>query len=158
MTMFENELNRALRRLSDSFFDTDDFLEASGGTPGNSSCWYGYTVTVGSDGRPVVREYGNTGRASAAQLPTDTIVDEKNNTIKFITEMPGVEKSDIKVSVDDDVVDISATRDKKKYHGRIPIKHKIDENSAKATYKNGILELVFGLLPEEPSGRTVKVE
>ena len=47
----------------------------------------------------------------------------------------------------------------KKYHVKVPIKYKVDENSAKASYKNGILELVFKLAKDErPKGKTVEVE
>ncbi|MGI0022307.1 MAG: archaeal heat shock protein Hsp20, partial [Nitrososphaeraceae archaeon] len=36
---------------------------------------------------------------------------------------------------------------------------KVDENSAKASYKNGILELRFSLVEQEkPKGKTVEVE
>ncbi|MFB5638138.1 MAG: Hsp20/alpha crystallin family protein, partial [Nitrosarchaeum sp.] len=41
----------------------------------------------------------------------------------------------------------------------VPIKYKVDENSAKASYKNGILELVFKLIEDEkPKGKKVEVE
>ncbi|MEK6832366.1 MAG: Hsp20/alpha crystallin family protein, partial [Thermoproteota archaeon] len=56
-------------------------------------------------------------------------------------------------------VDISAEHGEKKYHVKVPIKHKVDENSAKASYKNGILELVFKLIEDEkPKGKKVEVE
>ena len=71
--------------------------------------------------------------------------------------MPGVEKKDIKVVVQDKTVQIDAEHDMKKYHVKVPIKPKFDENTAKASYTNGILELVFKL-KEEPKGKTVEVE
>ena len=47
----------------------------------------------------------------------------------------------------------------KKYHVKVPVQHKVDENSAKASYKNGVLEIVFKLVEEEkPKGKTVEVE
>ena len=73
--------------------------------------------------------------------------------------MPGVEKSDVKVLVKDKTVDISAEHGEKKYHVNVPIQYKVDENSAKALYTNGILELVFKLAKDEkPKGKTVEVE
>ncbi|MFB5613238.1 MAG: Hsp20/alpha crystallin family protein, partial [Nitrosarchaeum sp.] len=89
----------------------------------------------------------------------DSIVDEKEKLVKLVAEMPGVEKSDVKILVQDKTVDISAEHDKKKYHVKVPIKYKVDENSAKASYKNGILELVFKLIEDEkPKGKKVEVE
>jgi HSP20 family protein len=73
--------------------------------------------------------------------------------------MPGVEKSDVKILVQDKAVDISAEHSEKKYHVKVPIKYKVDENSAKASYKNGILEVVFKLVGDEkPKGKKVEVE
>jgi HSP20 family protein len=121
-------------------------------------------MTVGPDGKPVVKEYGN---VKPNLLPTsdtrepivDTIVDEKEKVVKLIAEMPGVEKTDVKVVVENKVVDLSATRNDKKYHVKVPLKNKVDENSAKASYKNGILEVVFKLTEEEkPKGKMVEVE
>ena len=89
----------------------------------------------------------------------DTILNEKEKMVKLVAEMPGVEKSDVKILVQGKSVDITAEHGDKKYHANVPIKFKVDENSAKATYKNGILELIFRLIEEEkPKGKTVEVE
>jgi len=89
----------------------------------------------------------------------ETIVDEKEKVVKLIAEMPGVEKNDVKIVVDGNLVNIDAEHGEKKYHVKVPIKHKVDEDSVKASYKNGILELTFKLKePEKPKGKTVEVE
>jgi len=159
---FDSEIDRIFRRMSNSFFNIDDIFEEYKGN-GSGPCCYGYTMTVGPDGKPVVKEYGN---VKPGQLPTsdtrepivDTIIDEKEKVVKLIAEMPGVEKADVKIVVEDKIVDLSAEHDEKKYHVKVPLKHKVDENSAKASYKNGILELVFKLVEEKPKGKTVEVE
>ena len=162
---FDSEFNRIFRQMSNSFFNTDDiFEEFTGNGSDSGSCCYGYTMTVGPDGKPVVKEYGN---AKPGLLPTsdtreplvDIIVDEKEKVVKLIAEMPGVEKTDVKVVVENKIVDLSAEHGKKKYHVKVPVKYKVDENSAKASYKNGILQIVFKLLEEEkPKGKKVEVE
>jgi HSP20 family protein len=76
----------------------------------------------------------------------------------MVTEMPGIEKSDIQVSVTNSTVSISAEHGDKKYRTKIPLKYKVDENSAKAKYKNGILDLTFALVEEKPKGKVVSVE
>jgi HSP20 family protein len=165
MTIFDDEFNRLFKRMSDSFFNIDDIFEEFK-TKGTSAgpYFYGYTMTVGPDGKPVVKEYGNAKPELASTSNTrepmvDTIVDEKESLVKLVAEMPGVEKSDVKIVVQDKFVDISAERNQKKYHVSVPIKYKVDENSAKATYKNGILELVFKLITEEKTkSKTVEVE
>jgi len=88
----------------------------------------------------------------------DTLVDEKEKTLKIVAEMPGVEKKDVSVVVGDDkVIHIDAERGEKNYHVKVPIKHKVDAESPKATYKNGILELVFKLEDEKSKGKSIDV-
>ena len=165
MTMFDDEFNRIFKRMSSSFFDIDDIFEEFKEDGSKSGpFYYGYTMTVGPNGKPVVKEYGNVkpGLLSSADTRepiVDAIIDEKEKLVKLVAEMPGVEKTDVKILVQDKSVDISAEHGEKKYHVKVPIKHKVDENSAKASYKNGILELVFKLIEEEkPKGKKVEVE
>ena len=164
MTMFDDEYDSLFKQMSSSFMNLDDVFEILKNT-GNMSgpIFYGYTMTTGSDGKPVVNEYGN---VKPNMLPTqekrepliDTLVDEKEKTLKVVAEMPGVEKSDVNVVVGDDkVIHIDAERGEKKYDVKVPIKHKVDPEPPKATYKNGILELVFKLEDEKSNGTTVNV-
>ena len=164
MTNFDNEIDRIFKKMSSSFFNTNDIFEEFKGNGSESGLnYYGYTITVGPDGKPIVNEYGNTKSELAPTSDTreplvDTIVDEKEKVVKLIAEMPGVEKSDVKILVDKNVVGITAERGEKKYHCKVPLQHKVDENSAKATYKNGILQLVFKLVVEKQTGKRVEVE
>jgi len=88
----------------------------------------------------------------------DTLVDEKEKTLKIVAEMPGVEKKDVSVVVGDDkVIHIDAERGEKKYHVKVPIEHDVDAESPKATYKNGILELTFKLEDEKSKGKAIDV-
>lgn len=162
---FDEEFDRLFNRMSRSFVNLDDLFEEAKSTGTVSGpFYYGYTMTVGPDGKPVVKEYGN---VKPGLLPTsdtreplvDTILDEKEKLVKLVAEMPGVEKKDVKIVVDGKIVNIDAELGEKKYHAKVPIKHKVDENSVKASYKNGILEILFKLKEEEkPKGKTVEVE
>ncbi|MDH5658672.1 MAG: Hsp20 family protein, partial [Nitrosopumilus sp.] len=82
----------------------------------------------------------------------------ENRILKLVAEMPGVEKSDIQVSIQDKSVSIKTDNANRKYEAHVPLKYKIDENSTKAQYKNGILELTFKLAEEKPKGKVVSVE
>ncbi len=164
MTMFfDSEIDRIFKKMSGSFFDTDNIFEEFKGDFNSSPLFYGCTMTVGPDGKPSVQEYGNVkpdhlSVSDTKEAIVDTIVDEKEKVVKLIAEMPGVEKTDVKILVDKNTVDISAEHSEKKYHTKVPLKHKVDENSAKATYKNGILQLVFKLVVEKQTGKKVEVE
>ncbi|NJK77938.1 MAG: Hsp20/alpha crystallin family protein [Nanoarchaeota archaeon] len=126
--------------------------------------YYGYVKTVGGDGVPHITEWGNTKPTryltdSTVRDPyVDVSVDEKNHTLKIVSEMPGIEKSDIKLNVSDKMVLLSAEHNDRKYEKKIPLPSKVDENSAKAKYTNGILELTLSLAKEKPQGKLVSVE
>jgi len=162
--------------MSSSFGNLDDVFEMLNNTSGVSGpIIYGYTMTVGPDGKPVIQEYGNVkpdslptadscGCDNHSQTPVvekrepliDTLVDDKEQTLKIVAEMPGVEKADVGVVVDEDIVHIDAERGEKKYHVNVPIQQKVESDSPKATYKNGILELTFNL-DTKPKGKSVDV-
>jgi HSP20 family protein len=83
---------------------------------------YGYSMTIGPDGRPKVREFGNarslfgargiSGAAASAvgkpltageiePLSDITTIDKD---VKVVVEMPGIDKKDIKISAHDSSV------------------------------------------------------
>ena len=120
MTMFNDEFNRIFKQMSSSFGNLDDVFEMLKSSNGLSEpIYFGYTMTVGPDGKPVIQEYGNVkpdtlptagscGCSSQSHEPIaekrepliDTLVDDKEQTLKIVAEMPGVEKTDVKVVVD----------------------------------------------------------
>lgn len=162
-----DEFDNIWRRMSRQFMDIEDIFEDIKNADNLQTFgpyYYGYTMTVGSDGKPIVKEFGN---VKPTMLPTsdvrepfvDVLVDDKEKVLKLIAEMPGVEKKDIKIVVEGRTVNLDAVHGEKKYHAKVPIRHKVDEDSVKAIYANGILEVQFKLREEEkPKGKTVEVE
>ena len=165
--MYYDEIDSLFKRMSRSVMNLDEIFDESnksGTIQSYGPFYYGYTMTTGPDGTPVVKEYGN---VQPGQLPTsdireplvDTLVDEKEKVLTLVAEMPGVEKKDVKVVVEDKTVCIDAEHGEKKYHAKVPIKQKVNKDSAKASYTNGILELKFKLEePEKPKGKIVEVQ
>ncbi|MEO9321681.1 MAG: archaeal heat shock protein Hsp20 [Nitrososphaera sp.] len=129
--------------------------------------FYGYQLTVGADGKPHFREFGNV-KPSAKGLVApsrtreplvDSSVNRDENLLTITAELPGVSKQDIKVSVSEGSVTIHAEKGEKKYHTEIPFELELDDKSAKATYTNGILELRIRLkAAPRPKTTEVKVE
>ncbi|MDI1494930.1 MAG: molecular chaperone [Cenarchaeum symbiont of Oopsacas minuta] len=160
MTMFNNrELDKLFNDISDRFLGSESLAEVVKAGHFGEPLYYGYTMTVGSDGKPVIKEYGNVRSNPATTLDNalvDTIVDEKGGQLKLVAEMPGVEKEDIHAVVNGNIVNIEAEHDAKKYNVSVPIEHKVLKDSAKASYKNGILEMVFKLI-KKPEGTKVEV-
>ena len=140
----------------------DAFREAS-----TFPYYYGYQITVGPDGRPHVREFGNVKpgsrglveQSSVRQPLVDTAIDEKNNSVVITAEMPGLAKENIKVNTTENLITIYGEKDQKKYHAEIPLNVEIDDSTTKATYSNGILELRSKLKkPMKSNGKEIKIE
>ena len=134
----------------------------------NVKTWsYGYTMTMGPDGKPVVREFGTglpqTGFTIEEPTTMETLsqvdVDRENGRVRLLVEMPGVAKESIKIKVTENRVRISAGNETKDYDTDIPLDAEVDPSSAKATYNNGVLDLTFKLVKApEDDGVDVKVE
>jgi HSP20 family protein len=134
---------------------------------------YGYSYTVGADGKPQFREFGNIhpsqrsfgGRRSAVGTPMLTSerepladVTTTDKEVKVTVEMPGITKQDIKVSTYEGAVKVSTTeKAKRKYHRIIDLPSETDVETARSTYSNGILEIIFDKKPP-PRGREIKVD
>jgi len=155
----EDMLNRMFRTVRD--------IAPGANSTSAESYYYGYQITVGPDGRPRIREFGNVKPAAKGlveqseirQPLVDSLLNEKENTLTITAEMPGVNKEDIKLNVTDQYVTVQAERGDKKYHADIPVSVNLEESSAKAAYSNGILELKIRLKEaSKPKGKAIKVE
>lgn len=138
---------------------------------------YGYSATIGPDGKPKIREFGNVksfgssisgskGDLSTAAGPqitagreplTDVIASDKE--VKVIVELPSVNKESIKVNASDSSVEISAQTSDRKYRRVVDLLPEADTQTARSNYRNGILEIVFNKKQEsKPKGTEIKVE
>jgi HSP20 family protein len=126
---------------------------------------YGYSVTVGPDGKPRVREFGNVRTLGGMMLPALTAEREPladvittDQDIKVTVEMPGISKQDIKIDAYDGSVEVSTTEAApKKYRRLIELPQDADLETAKSTYTNGILEITFKK-KGKPKGREIKID
>jgi HSP20 family protein len=129
---------------------------------------YGYSMTVGPDGKPRIREFGNVkpSRLGFAGFTrpeisseTEPLVDvtTTDKEVKVVVEMPGVGKDKIKVNVYDNTVEVKSEDPRRKYHRTIEIPVETDIETAKSNYNNGILEVTFKK-KEQTKGKTIKVE
>ena len=115
---------------------------------------YGFSLSVGPDGKPVIREFGNvqTGwRGPRIREEREPLVDvmEEDKDVVVIAELPGVEKGDIKLYAAEDHLTISVDTIERKYHRELTLPARVDPQSARASYKNGVLEVRLKKLVEE---------
>lgn len=70
-------------------------------------------------------------------------IHEFEDELRVVADLPGLEKEDIGLQCDGEVLTISAASDTREYEERITLPVRVDERSASATYNNGILEVTF---------------
>jgi len=126
---------------------------------------YGYSVTIGPDGKPVVREFGNVrseeGRSwKAIQEKREPLVDvvSSDKEVRVIAEMPGVNKEDINVTVNDNTMTISVDREDRGYYKELDLPGTVDPKGAKSNYNNGILEVTIPLKSSGKGGVRLRVD
>jgi HSP20 family protein len=141
---------------------------------------YGYSMTIGPDGKPKVTEFGNLKPSSkrgfgnirgsspsinigpqitAEREPlADVSVTDKE--VKVILEMPGVKKDNIKINAREGEVQVSTNDEQRKYHRTIELPEETDVDTAKSTYNNGVLEITFNKKKKEakPKGKEIKID
>lgn len=126
---------------------------------------YGYSIRIGPDGKPVIREFGNVRSRERPEMvelteAREPLVDvfEEDDTVKVVAEVPGVEKKDIDLNATEDTLIISVKAPQRKYYKEVDLPTKVDPNSAKASYKNGVLEVTLKKRGEEREERGVKIK
>lgn len=126
---------------------------------------YGYSVTIGPDGKPVVREFGNVRRSEgrpskAIQDKREPLVDviSSGKDVRVIAEMPGVSKEDINVTVNEKSVVISVDTENHGYYKELDLPGVVDPKGARSTYNNGVLEVTIPLKSSREGGVKLRVE
>jgi HSP20 family protein len=125
----------------------------------NVQSWsYGYSMSMGPDGKPIIREWGTGipegGNPSKPQSYIPEIpeplsqvdIDTEKMLVRVIVEMPGFMKDSIKITGTENKLQLSASNETRQIDTEIPINGKVDPQSAKATYKNGVLDITLKLL------------
>jgi len=129
---------------------------------------YGYSVKIGPDGKPTIREFGNmkpglTGEGGAPLNLTERMeplvdVIEDGETLKVVAELPGVEKMDIRLEATDHSLTINVDNPTRKYYKELEFPEEVDEKSAKSNYTNGVLEIVFRKKRRDDAGTEISIE
>jgi len=125
---------------------------------------YGFSMSIGPDGKPVIREFGNVQssrsgpRVREEREPLVDVMEEERDVV-IVAELPGVEKDDINLQTTKDNLTISVDTSQRKYHKELELPAKVDPKSARASYKNGVLEVRLRKLVEKGfTGEGVFVE
>ncbi len=129
---------------------------------------YGYSVKIGPDGKPIVREFGNMkpglGGKEGPPLslhdrrePLVDVIDEEDH-IRVLAELPGVDKADIHLNVDEHTLTIKVETPERRYYKELALPDEIDGSSSRSTYRNGVLETVLKKRKHKGTGTRITIE
>jgi HSP20 family protein len=185
---FEEELSRRMRRapedieewLKDPFEEmlarieeempeelTDFVTEEE--TPEGKVRRYGpfiyglsYTKEPGKD--PEIKEFGNIKPSYRRIVPApggerEPLIDviDRKDAYEVVVELPGVEKKDIKLHATEDTLDIKAGNGRK-FSKEILFDMPVKPETAKATYKNGVLCVTIKRKNEQKEKTAISLE
>ena len=150
-------------------FERTDFKEMiedmfrSGFDP-NKRFIHGFSMNIGPDGKPKFQEFGNrptktpTGEPmlSDEREPLTDII-EGDEDVAITVEIPGVEKEDIDLNVTDDNLEITVDNPARKYHKYVDMPCNVKPKTTKATYKNGVLDVVVKRKEKKKPGEGYRV-
>ncbi len=164
----DEDFERIFDEMQRMFESTDfkDMIEDMfrGGFEPNKRFIHGFSMNMGPDGKPRFQEFGNrqtktpTGEPviSDEREPLTDII-EGDDDVAITVEIPGVEKEDIDLNVTEDILEITVDNPKRKYHKHVDIPCNVKPKTTKATYKNGVLDVVVKRKGKKTPGEGFKV-
>jgi HSP20 family protein len=110
---------------------------------------YGFTVKVGlGDDRPRVEPFGNIRQDresghTVVQEVREPVVDvfEEEDHVLVVAEMPGVTVEDVQITVESDLLTISAARGDKKYRKEVLLPASSTREKTQVACNNGVVEI-----------------
>ncbi len=155
---FDEEFRRMNERISRILNELYKHMEESP-TP----YVYGFTMRIGPDGKPRIEEFGNVPMMRFRELEgyreplVDVSEDEKN--VYVTAEIPGVEKDQIDLQVNEDTLTIKVDVPDRKYYKVVDLPEPVKPETAKATYKNGLLDITIEKKETKKQGGTkIKID
>ncbi len=152
------DLDEMIERIFESIkMDTTDMDEIK-----SRPFIYGFSLTQRPGGEPEIQEFGNIRPSShgfeiGERKPLIDVF-ESEDEVHVIAEMPGVDKKDIKLDATETSLDIRAKTESVEYSEHVDLPVSVDTDSAKASYKNGVLDITLKRTKLEAGKTSIKVE
>ncbi|MFC2154449.1 archaeal heat shock protein Hsp20 [Candidatus Altiarchaeota archaeon] len=128
---------------------------------------YGFSMRVGPDGKPHIEEFGNVGgsidsqegepQAVGGREPLTDLI-EGDDEVTVIAELPGIEKEEIDLEIDEESVAIKVDTEQRKYNKELALPCPVNPESSKASYKNGVLEIKLKRQEPKPASEKTKIK
>ncbi len=124
--------------------------------------FYGFSINQRSGEEPEIREFGNIhpegDRIEIGERRPMVDVFDGDKTVQVVAEMPGIEKADVELSAEGRNLEIKAAHGDRRYHELVDLPADVDIDSARATYKNGVLDITLSKIAKKNNRKKIKVE
>jgi len=154
-----NDINSILKNLEEIFSEVFHSSWREDSDFPQPFVW-GLSFNRDSEGNTKIEKFGNLRDRSGSprvdnsirEPLTDVMIEDEQ--IRIIIEIPGVEKENINISSTSSYFKLKANAPGREYIKEIDLPVKVKPETAKAKFKNGVLEVVFQKkILEEPSTR-----
>lgn len=141
------EMEEMLKEVEEFFSRGFRELEEERGREIRGPYVYGIRIFIGPDGVPKVERFGNIGRSRRGEPmireEMEPVVDvfERGDEVIVVADVPGVPKESIDVEATERRLIIRARSEERKYYREVDLPAEVDPTSAKASYRNGVLEV-----------------
>jgi len=123
------------------------FFDPKGNTERMIEMWVDLLSQIENDER----------RTTWNQRDTVGTVEDRDDSIALTADLPGVEKKDIELSVDNYSVAFTATTEERNYDFSQSFDFELNPEEVKAIFNNGVLDVIVKKV--EPSkGKIIKIE
>lgn len=138
---------------------TEEMMKMFTNAQPGKSVVHGFKINIGPDGKPRIEDFGNKRTQSPTGEPvisdereplTDII--EGDDDVAITVEIPGVEKEDVDLDITRDNLEIKVDTPNRKYHKNLNLPCDVIPKTTKATYKNGILDIVIKRKEKKKAG------
>ena len=143
-----NDIYEELEKLGDLIDETiqKSFDPSSEKTLGRRNSIQGFSIKIGPDGKPIIQEFNSRQpQQNETEISDDPepLVDliEDGETLVVLAALPGVKKDDINLRITENCLTVSVDTADLEWYNEFKLPTKVDPKSARASYKNGVLEV-----------------
>ncbi len=124
--------------------------------------FYGFSINQRPGEQPEIREFGNirpeSGHIEIGERRPLVDVFDGDKNVHVVAEMPGIEREDVELNVEGRELEVKATRGDRKYHEFVELPADVDIESAKASYRNGVLDITLNKVESKKGRKKINVE
>ena len=124
----------------------------------------GYTVYTGPDGVPHMHKFDSeTGPGAEPDIPAGNVrepltdVCMEGDLVRIVIELPGVNKEDIRLEGTETSMTVTVDTETRKFRKTVSLPSVVDQDTAKAEYNNGILEVTVNSRKKEQESKRISV-